>query len=59
MIEVIRMNDNDTGQLPCIEFQKSNTRMCETETVYLVVRGPTLDECRKHANEILKDTGVL
>jgi len=53
------MDDNTTGQLPCIEFQKSNTRMCETETVCLVVRGLTLDECRKHADEILKDVGVL
>lgn len=54
-----KMDDNDTGQLPFIEYRKNTTpHMSGVDEVYLVVRGPTLDECRKHFDEILEKTDV-
>lgn len=47
------MNDNDDGQMPCIEYRKTDGRY-EFSEVHVTVRGPTLDECRKHLDEILE-----
>jgi len=47
------MDDNDTAQLPFIEFKKTVVKIDITKEIYLVVRGSTLEECRKHFDDIL------
>lgn len=49
------MCDDDAGQMPCIEYRKTYGRY-EYSEVHIFVRGPTLEECRKHFDEILEGT---
>lgn len=48
------MADESVSGLPQIEVTKVITEISRHTHIYVHVRGKTLDECRKHFDEILR-----
>jgi hypothetical protein len=48
----------DEKSLPCIEYSRSSGQLTENGNIYICIRGPTLDECRKHFDEIINSRGA-
>jgi predicted molibdopterin-dependent oxidoreductase YjgC len=49
--------NNNSTDLPRIKYQRTITKIDGCDHIDIDVRGSTLDECRKHVDEILKESG--
>lgn len=52
LLETKISETKSNNQLPCIEFTSATTEISKNTYVSLLIRGETLEECRKHFDEI-------